>query len=86
MAKSFFLLKRLVVKKSMQKQNKREKRYSFNITKILLVALLAIVIGLMLIACFPYPDSYIKSICKDKHFSCEQNMSIECRCFGRCIN
>ena len=34
--------------------------------------------------CIPYSDAYIKSVCEGKHFSCKQNMSVECRCLGIC--
>ncbi len=29
---------------------------------------------------------YVKNVCAGKHFSCEQNMSIQCKIFRSCIN
>ena len=51
-----------------------------------LVVISFVSISLMKKAYLPYPDFYIKAVCKGKHFSCEQNMSLECRRDGLCIN
>jgi hypothetical protein len=56
------------------------------IVAVALIALIVICISLIVGAYLPFPDFYIKSVCKDSHFSCEQNMSLGCRRDGICIN
>ncbi len=37
-------------------------------------------------AYLPYPGFYVKMDCKNSHFSCEQNMSLQCRQGKGCID
>lgn len=64
-------------------KNNIKKIFRYIIIPVILFIVYYVLVNLWIIS---YPNSYIKYTCEWKHFSCEQNMSKECKSKKLCIN